>query len=147
MLQVYVASLFAWHATALREATESASIYGAGRGREWKRAARRARLTGRMYPPDRAHACREVALAAAARGRTRRAKTFFTRSLRAADAFDQRHEHALTLTARGRVGIAAGWAGANDDLEAAATALEELEGHDTTEGAVTVSLLDRFDSV
>jgi signal transduction histidine kinase len=63
-----------------------------------------------------------------------------------------RHEHAQSLQARGRLGALHGWATAAEDLAAAERALaSETEAPrgdgDADEGAVTLSLVDRFEQI
>jgi two-component system sensor kinase len=147
MLQVYVVPLFVWRATVLRLRVEATPIYGHADTRRWGRAVRIAHAFARLYPNDRAHALREAALYAAARGRTSRARRLFDRSLGAAERFEQAHEHAQTLIARGRVGLEVGWPGAGDEAATGTEALHALDDADAVEETVTVSLLDRFDSV
>ena len=147
MLQVYVVGLFVWRATVLRECVESTAIYGRPPRKEWRRAVRVARLFARLYPNDRAHALREVALFAAADGRAKRSRRFFDASLAAAERFEQSHERAQTLIARGRVGTELGWIDAADDVQTGTDALRAIDAKDVVEETVTVSLLDRFDSV
>ncbi len=151
MMQVYVVSLFVWRTTALRMQVEDAPIYDVAATkrlrREWKRSARLSRILAVIYPNDRAHALREGALYAAADGNERRAQKLFVQSLAAAERFDQRYEFAQTMIARGRVGEALGWDGAAADLAAGHEELRAGEPDESAEEAVTVSLLDRFDTV
>src|SRR5581483_1529585 len=77
---------------------------------------------------------------------TRRARACFDRALAVAEGQSARYERALTLEARGRVGLAAGWAGAEDDLSEAAAELAAMRGTaDTPEPQPTLSLADRFE--
>lgn len=151
MLQVYVVALFVWRASVLRIRAEEQPIYGHAQSkalhRRWRRAIRVARLLARLYPNDRAHALREAALFAAWKGHTKRARTFFDRSLGAAERFEQAYERAQTLLARGQVGAEVGWSDASRDIAQGTEAMRVIEGNDMIEETVTVSLLDRFDSL
>jgi signal transduction histidine kinase/tetratricopeptide (TPR) repeat protein len=151
MLQVYVVGLFIWRATIMRLCVEATTIYGRPHARairrSWRWSVRIARLFAALYPNDRAHAFREIALYAAANGKLKRARRLFDRSLAAAERYEQAHEHAQTLAARGRIGAEVGWTDAEADIAAGAEALRAIDRTDIAEETVTVSLLDRFDSV
>ena len=118
-----------------------------------RRAARRAVRLARSYRNNLPHALREAALLAAMSGRRRRATRLLDRSLAIALEQDARHEHALTLVARGRMGAADGAAGAADDLATGTRMLAELElpqsgGDSAAAGpSPTLSLADRFTTV
>ena len=107
----------------------------------------------RSYPNNRPHALRESALLAAMGGRARAARRRFDASLRIAEAQGARHEHALTLQARGLVGLELGWAEAVTDVAHARQALADLaptaapSSRPSDDGEVTLSLLDRFDTL
>src|SRR5439155_10701940 len=108
---------------------------------------------------------RERALVAAAEGRERRARVLLERSLAVAEAQGARYERALTLLARGRVGVQLGWPGAEAELASVSSGWEQLgadaappfapladrrrsgltAGEDAQEP--TLSLLDRFSTV
>ena len=152
--QEYVAPIQPWLTTALRLEAEACPPWSRRRRqllRRARRAARRARRIARSYPNNRPHALRETALLAAARGRARRARRCFDESLRTADRQSARHEHAQTLLARGLVGEDLGWPGATEQVTRAREALAELApdrpARPGDDGEVTLSLLDRFDSV
>ena len=152
--QEYVAPIRPWLATALREATEGEATWAPRRRqllRRARRAARRARAIARSYPNNRPHALRESALLAAMAGRPRLARRWFDASLRVAEGQDARHEHAQTLLARGLVGVDLGWPDAEGDVTLARRALAGLAPAPAAgrvePGGVTLSLLDRFDSL
>jgi two-component system sensor kinase len=156
----YVAPILPWLATALREAAEATPAWAPARRaalvRRADRAARRGLRTARRYRNNLPHALRECALAAAMRGRERRAETLLARSLAVAEQQHARFEHALTLLARGRVGVARGRPDAAADLAAARQALAALgadfvrdDGPSGSPGEepATLSLVDRFSTV
>ena len=155
--QEYVAPLRPWLATGLRMQVEHASALApASRRRllrEARRAARRALRLARSYRNNLPHALREAALLAAMSGRRRRATRLLDRSLAIALEQGARHEHALTLVARGRMGAADGAPGAADDLATGSRMLAELEPprpdrESAAAGASpTLSLADRFTTV
>jgi PAS domain S-box-containing protein len=150
--QEYVAPIQPWLATALRLEAESTPPWSARRRqlmRRATRAARRARRIARSYPNNQPHALRESAHLAALAGKPRRARRRFDRSLDAAERQGARHEHAKTLLARGLVGLEADWPEAAEDVAEARRALAELAAPSVAEadGQVTLSLLDRFDTL
>jgi PAS domain S-box-containing protein len=152
--QEYVAPIQPWLTTALRQAAEAAVPWSPRRRRFLRaaaRAARRSRRIARSYPNNRPHALRESGLLAAMGGRGRAARRHLDESLRVADRQGARHEHAQTLLARGLVGVELGWAGAGADVTLGRRALAELSPAsglvDGGGGGVTLSLLDRFDSL
>jgi len=129
--QEYVAPVRPWLVTALRLQLERTSALAPaerrGRLRRARKAARRARRLAASYANNLPHALRESALIAAMDGRPRRAGRLLGRSLAVAGEQGARHELAQTLVARGTVGLAAGWPGAQADLDAGRNALAELE--------------------
>ncbi len=150
--QEYVAPVQPWLATALRMAAETTPAWSPRRRDLMHRAntaARRARRIARSYPNNRPHALRESALLAAMAGRTRRARRRFDESLASAEAQHARHEHAQTLLARGLIGLEADWPFAADDVAQARRELAEIAAPSMAEdeGQVTLSLLDRFDTL
>ncbi|HWI09346.1 MAG TPA: EAL domain-containing protein [Solirubrobacteraceae bacterium] len=154
--QEYVAPLRPWLATALRMQVEQASALAPAPRRRLLRRARRAgrgalRLA-RSYRNNLPHALRECALLAAMSGRPRRGLRLIERSLQVAEAQHARHEHALSLIARGSLRGAIGAPGAGADLTAGRRAVAELEiaPHDhasSAAGAATASLAERFTTV
>ncbi|MDQ3631239.1 MAG: EAL domain-containing protein, partial [Actinomycetota bacterium] len=122
--------------------------------RRARRAARRALWLARSYRNNLPHALRECGLLAALAGRPRRARRLLERSLAVATEQDARHEHALTLVARGTLRAATGAAGAEGDLTEGRRALADLGGAPYADPAsiseapaATLSLADRFTTV
>jgi PAS domain S-box-containing protein len=146
--QEYVAPVQPWLATALRTELASCPPWSP---RHRQLAAARARRIARSYPNNRPHALRESALLAAMAGRPRLARRRFAQSLAAADHQGARHEYAQTLLARGLTGVDLGWPDASAEVARARQALAQLAPHagpkGSEEAAVTLSLLDRFDSL
>jgi serine/threonine protein kinase/tetratricopeptide (TPR) repeat protein len=91
-----------------------------------KKVARRALRVARTFQNDLPHALRESGLIAAMQGNTRQARAYLDESLEVADRQKARFEHAQTLLARGRVGLKAGWPGAQEEIDAAQQALHSL---------------------
>ena len=152
--QEYVAPVQPWLATALRTELASCPPWSPRHrqlARQARRAALRARRIARCYPNNRPHALRESALLAAMAGRRRLAQRRFDRSLQAAERQGARYEHAQTLLARGLTGLDLGWPGASSEVAQARQALAHLAPHAGSRAAedaeVTLSLLDRFDSL
>ncbi len=151
--QEYVAPIQPWLATALRLEAESTLTWSPRHRqvmRRARRAARSARRVARSYPNNLPHALRESAMLAAMSGRRRRARRRFDESLLVALRQGARHEHAQTLLARGLMGLDLGWAGSSAHVVDARRALATLEPGSATaadDGEVTLSLLDRFDSL
>jgi len=152
--QEYVAPVQPWLATALRTELASCPPWSPRHrqlARRARRAATRARRVARSYPNNRPHALRESALLAAMAGRHRLARRRFSRSLEAADRQGARYEHAQTLLARGLTGLDLGWPDAPSEVTQARQALAQLAVHAgpkaPEEAKVTLSLLDRFDSL
>jgi two-component system sensor kinase len=152
--QEYVAPIQPWLATALRLEAESSPAWSPQHRnalRQAQRVARRARRVARSYPNNLPHALRESALLAAMHGRARLARRRFDESLSAAERQGARHEAAQTRLARGLVGLDLGWADASTDVAAASQALADLAPSSASRpggnGEVTLSLLDRFDTL
>jgi diguanylate cyclase (GGDEF)-like protein/PAS domain S-box-containing protein len=153
--QEYVAPVLPWLATALRLEAEHVPPYApAQRAVLLRRAARVSRRASRMarsYRNNLPHALRERGLIAAERGRVRRAGRLLDRSLAVATSQDARYEHAVTLRARGQLGVAGGWAGAEAELAAGERAADSMlaaaaasAGAVSGTGGETLSLVDRF---
>jgi two-component system sensor kinase len=154
----YVAPVFPWLATALRQqAVTAVHDFTPGRREELLRRAQAAARQGlriaRSFQNDLPHALRESALLAAILGRPRRAKRLFDQSLAVAERQGASYEHAQTLLARGQIGLELGWPEAAHQVSAAQIALRSLrisEPADRPSGAaegVSLSLADRFDTV
>ncbi len=149
-----------WLATARRmQAEEQVGYTPKQRCTALKRAqvaARRAVRAAWICQNDLPQALREYGLIQAMRGRLRRARRSFQKSLAVAERQEARYAHAQTLLARGRVGIEAGWPNAERDIADAESTLRVLAvspqtgGHQyggTMTGPVTLSHADRFDQV
>jgi signal transduction histidine kinase/tetratricopeptide (TPR) repeat protein len=129
--QEYVAPVLPWLATALRRQLEEAPPLAPARRvallREALPVARRAVRLARSYRNNLAHALRERALLLAMRGRPGTARRCLDESLASAERLGMREEAARSRLARGRIGILAGWAGAEEDIAAAEQVLEAME--------------------
>ncbi len=148
-----------WLATAYRCQAGSRADYTPHRRRALLRraekAVRRAVRAARVCRNDLPQALREYALILAMRGKTRRARRLFERSLAVAERHGARSEHAKTLSAWAKVGRELGWADAEQRLAEAETILRALGvSHVDGEAAepappeqATLSLADRFDTV
>jgi signal transduction histidine kinase/tetratricopeptide (TPR) repeat protein len=153
--QEYVSPVVAWLATVQRLQIEARGPWGPGarRGdlRRLGRTVRRARRTAYWYRNNRPHALREAGLAAALAGHDRRARRLLERSLTEAGEQGALLEAATTMIAHGRAGVAAGWPGAAERLEAGQVAKAELEAglrallDDGDDATPTLSLADRFE--
>ena len=156
----YTLPNLAWLATARRmQAEQQVGYTPKQRGaalRRAKRAARRAIRAAWICQNDLPRALREYGLIQAMRGKLRRARRAFEKSLVVAKQQDARYAYAQTLLARGRVGQEAGWTGAERDISDAEASLRVLavssqsSGHQyggKATGSVTLSLADRFDRV
>jgi PAS domain S-box-containing protein len=162
----WVAPVFPWLVTALRQSAEAAGLADVTPGhrrdllrRAWK-AARQALRVARSFRNELPHALREAALLCAAQGRSRRARRYFDESLAAAQRQGARYEHAQTQLARGRVGQELGWAGADEDVAQARLQISDfrLQMEKNRPGSAlpnlqsvipreTLALADRFDTV
>ena len=156
----FVAPVPAWLTTALRQLAESSSVLAPKRRaallKRAKRMVAKAYKVARAYRNNLPHVLREMGLLAAIDGNPRRARRWLNQSLRVAEELRMRHEHAQTRLARGQVGRAVGWLGANADIDTATGELQELEqglGQETASGETvagpsgTLSLVDRFPKV
>ncbi len=154
MRNAYTLPVPTWLATVRRQQAEKLSdVMAIRRGRMLKqaeRAARRAIRSTWLCKNDQPQALREYALVSAMRGRIRKSRRLFAKSLEVARRQHADYEVAQTLAAMARVGREVGWSDAADQaLEAQAT-LAEIET--ATERAVpaetaSLSLADRFDTV
>ncbi|HYO54502.1 ATP-binding protein [Archangium sp.] len=158
--QEFVAPVPAWLTTALRQLAESSSALAPHRRaallKQAQHVAHRAHGVARTYRNNLAHTLRELGLLAAMAGHPRRARRWLEKSLHVARELHMRHEHAQTLLARGQVGQAVGWPGADADLDTATRELQELEqglsqeatgSRAVLERPDTLSLVDRFPRV
>jgi PAS domain S-box-containing protein len=146
--QEYIAPLFAWQVTLLREHAEAAPRYATAdrqaRLKAARAAARRARRWARFYRNNEPHVRREAGLLAALRGRRRIALRQLTRSRAAASRIGTRYELALTERALAEVQHA--------DPAALSAADEAVRAFDPRRGRVVadrsagsvISIFDRF---
>jgi diguanylate cyclase (GGDEF)-like protein len=148
--QEYVSSVLPWLATALRMqltgTTELAPHQRRRIARRARRAARRALRRSSRYRNNLPHALRELGLLAATDGRARRARHLLDRSLRVAEQQRAAQEYALTLRARGELGVALGWPEGAAELARASWLLDpaKSESASRSEQEPTLSLADRF---
>lgn len=151
----FTAAVVPWLATALRHELEATPLTARKRRRSllrraWK-TARRARRTARLFRNNLPHALRELGYLAVIRGHEHRARRRLDQSLAEAKRQGARYEQALTLEARGQIGLELEWPGAADDIDQAARLLRELrppqESSDLPTRPVTLSLADRFDTI
>ena len=146
--QEYVAPVFAYYATMLREQAEQTSAHDPGlraaRLRKAARAARTAVRWGRAYRNNLPHAWRESALVASMRGRRTTALRRLHRSEQAAERLGATYESAMTRLAVAVVSRAPDAQVA--EAHAALAALDPLQQHDAAavDRPNAVSLLDRF---
>jgi PAS domain S-box-containing protein len=156
----WVAPLLPWLTTALRQSVETGTDITPGPRRQLldraALAAKRALRLARHFRNELPHALRESALIAAIRGRQGRARRLFDESLKVAERQGAAYEQAQTLVARSRVGREFGWPDAEQELTDAleslrtfTTSVEDKDagGNDTETKVVTLSLVDRFDTV
>lgn len=129
--QEYVAPVLPWLATALRRQLEEVPPHAPARRvallREALPVARRAVRLARSYRNNLAHALRERALLLAISGRPGTARRCLDESLASAERLGMREEVARSRLARGRIGLLAGWAGAEEDIAAAEQVLQAME--------------------
>ncbi len=143
--QEYIAPLFAWHATLLREYAEAAPRYApAVRRRRLAaatKAARRAMWWARSYRNNEPHVLREFGLLAALQGRPRRAARQLSRSRAAAIRIGARYEQART-----ELVLAESQAGALDAADEAVRAFDPLagRGEEAKPAGSAISVFDRF---
>lgn len=155
----YTLPLLTWEATALRRQAEAISNYSPSRHRKIlnraQAAARRAIRAGRLCRNDLPQALREYAMILAMRGRVRKARRFFSKSLAVARQQHAHYEYAQTLGAVARVGRELGWPSAEKQLAKAQAVIAELysftdenNSPKTSDlGMADLSLADRFDTV
>ncbi|HKC29746.1 MAG TPA: hypothetical protein VKB75_17150, partial [Jatrophihabitans sp.] len=155
--QEYIAPLFAWHATLLRELAEATPTYApdirTARTRAAARAARRAMRWARAYRNNEPHARRELGLLAAAQGHGRVAQLQLARSAGAARRIGARYEEALTKLAQAELGAAR--SDAPSSSAELAEALGAVRGFDpvlarapgTPQAGAALSVFDRFSTL
>ena len=164
----WVAPVFPWLATALRQAAEALTDVTPGRRRALLRrawtATRRALRVARSFPNELPHALRESALLSALRGHRRRARRTFDEGLAVAQRQGAAYEYAQTQLARGQVGRELDWSEAAADVAQAQfqiadfrLPIEEKTARTSSPSAIgnrqsaspreTLSLADRFETV
>lgn len=155
----YVTPNWAWLATARRlQAEQYAGFIPGERRRRWRsaaRAARRAVRAASRFQNDLPHALRERALVVLAAGHPRRARRLLEKSLRVAERQQARFEYAQSLRVLGLAGTELGWSDAeaqwtraeNELHEITASATPRATQPETPQRAVSLSLVDRFDTV
>ena len=150
--QEYVAPVYPWQATVLRQIAEQSPQHRPDLRRRRLRAARRATWRARFwaatYRNNAPHALREAGLVCSLRGRRGAADRLLARSLRIAQAQGAAYEIALTRHALAEVAVAGG---APEEIRREAVAeVFELEqaalapAVTEAEARTTVSLFDRF---
>ncbi|MFV2068598.1 MAG: ATP-binding protein, partial [Pirellulales bacterium] len=155
----YTIPALAWEATARRLHAEQTRDYTPQRRcailRAAEKTARRAIRARWLCRNDLAQSLREYGLVLAMRGKTRRARRAFQKSLGVADSQQQRYQYAQTLMAMAKVGREAGWPDADNQFHTAEMLLAEFQlagdqattPHDVPRPQANLSLADRFDTV
>ena len=152
----YVVPCWAWLATALRSEAESARWttphQRIPRLRRADKVARMAVFIAHWFRNDLPHALREQALISSMQGQSRRSARLINRSLKIATQQKAQYEYFRSLAVRGRIGVELGWPGSEADIAEAERGLRSLRGSDGdsfngTDGGITLSLADRFDTV
>jgi tetratricopeptide (TPR) repeat protein len=118
-------------ASALRRHAEAMEADGSDASavrRRWKRIARLANRLSRFLPPERPHALRELSLAYAHRGRTKKALKLIDKSCRIAEQQQARYQHAQSLLVKGRLAKQMGDPSAEDQIRIAQERLDQIEG-------------------
>jgi two-component system sensor kinase len=150
----YTIPVLAWLATVRRlQAAELSDCTKQRRDRMLHRAEQAARrATGFLLPckNDHAQALREYGLVSAMKGRGRKARRLFERSLHVARRQEARYEQAQTLLAIAKVGRELRWHDAalcEAEGQTLLAQLQPLSGENSTAETATLSLADRFDTV
>ncbi|MHB0955178.1 MAG: ATP-binding protein [Pirellulaceae bacterium] len=155
---VYTVPVLAWLATCRRLQAERCSVLAPKRRsaliRRAESAARQALATACICRNDIPRAWRELGAVLAMRGKFRKARRMFDKSLAMAQAHKDPYEYALTLLLRGEIGLDCGWPEAEQQVAEARKSLHALtvsHGGTTTSEAgaesTTLSLVDRFGTV
>ncbi len=157
VVNAYTIPALAWAATAHRiEAERTGDLTPLRREaslRASERAVKRALRASWLCRNDRAQSLRDYAQLLAIRGRLKKSRRVFEKSLQVARQLRQRRQQADTLLAMARVGREAGWSGADAWMQDAQTMLSALDAIGTGVGAAatrdagSLSLADRFDTV
>jgi PAS domain S-box-containing protein len=149
--QEYIAPVFAWHATVLREYAQASPQYApevrAERLKAAAAATRSALRWARFYRNNEPHVRREAALVAAMQGRHRVAFRQLERSRAAAERIGARYEQALTHLAT--VEVRAAQTDSSFELEVAVEGVRAFDptiGHTSGDpgGESAISIFDRF---
>ena len=153
----YTIPAVAWTCTARRIQAEQnrdfTPVRREGILRSCLAAARRAVRASWLCRNDLAQSLRDSALVLAMRGRLRRSRRTFKKSLAVAKELGQRYQLAQTMKAMGEVGREIGWPDAETLSQQSQSLLAELHtraeptGRDPARETANLSLADRFDTV
>lgn len=155
----YIAPISAWLCTAIRRQIESAKGGYTPKKlsymlRKFKRACKEAVRVAEKYPNNLPHVLRERAIYHAFIGSKDRAWKDLEKSAAMASVQGARAELAHTAMVKAKLGMELGNTDAQNDLLSAQTLLEECDGtllergeKDKVEESVTLSLVDRFESI
>ncbi len=148
------APLPAYLATALRTQAEQAPAWDPVLRRRLvaraRHAVKRALAVARGFRNNLPHALRESAYIAAMAGHAKAARLHIDESIAVAESLGARREHALSLEARGKIGLALGWSHADQDVARGSEELRTIrrqaspEAHHVESPPITLSLVDRF---
>jgi len=156
---VYTVPVFAWLATCRRMQAQHSSVLGPQRRelliRQAESAVRQALRSACISRNDIPRAMRESAALLALRGKLRKARRMFDKSLALAQAHKDPFEYAQTLLLRGQVGLECGWPDAERQIAQAQESLHALTVQRCgakpdapgAAGSTTLSLVDRFGTV
>ncbi|MBI5757374.1 MAG: DUF2791 family P-loop domain-containing protein [Planctomycetales bacterium] len=131
---VCIFSAMSWKATALRIVAERTAD-GPDRLRALhsaKKACHAALKITKSYLACRPHALRETGIVAALEGHAEQARQSFDESLRVAEQYEARYDHAKTRLAQAEAGRKFGWPGSVEqavEAQAVITELEDVESH------------------
>jgi serine/threonine protein kinase len=126
---VCIFSALSWKATALRIVAERTSE-GPGRTRALsaaRKACQAALKITKSYLACRPHALRETGIVAALEGHAEQARQSFVASLRVAEQYEARYDHAKTRLAQAEAGLTFGWPGSEEHAVEARAEIKELE--------------------
>ena len=146
--QEYIAPIYPWFATIVREVAESTPAHNPAlrrrRMRECARAVRRARRWAMSYRNNAPHALREAGLIASLRGRPRRATRLLRKSIEVARLQGARYELALSRAALAEVTVASGAPARQLEDARAEVRTFEPDRHVEDDDVPTISIFDRF---
>jgi len=149
----YTIPVLAWLATVRRrQAAELSDCTKQRRDEMLRRAEQAARRATGFLPcrNDHAQAFREYALVSAMKGKVRKARRMFERSLQLARRHEARYQQAQTLLAMAKVGRELRWHDAalcEAEGQALLAQVSPLSDESSTADTATFSLADRFDTV